>query len=133
MWTRHWKLARDPFSERDAPFVATEAHAEAEARLAHAIEAAERSATLLAAPGLGKTLVLSRALEAGPQPVAPVRPRRRARSTARRSWPGWPRGYTSASRPGRAAPWPGNGWPTRSGSAARRDCTSCWPSTTAIT
>src|SRR5918997_6617824 len=62
MWMRHWNLARDPFSERDVPYVSTPAHAEAEARLVHAIEAAERAATLLAAPGLGKTLVLARAL-----------------------------------------------------------------------
>jgi MSHA biogenesis protein MshM len=62
MWMRHWKLARDPFSGPDVPYVSTPAHAEAEARLVHAIEAAERSATLLAAPGLGKTQVLSRVL-----------------------------------------------------------------------
>jgi MSHA biogenesis protein MshM len=63
MWTRHWKLSRDPFAARDVPFVPTPGHAEAEARLIHAIEAAERSTCLRAAPGLGKTLVLSRALE----------------------------------------------------------------------
>jgi MSHA biogenesis protein MshM len=62
MWMRHWNLARDPFSEWDAPYVSTPAHAEAEARLVHAIEAAERAATLRADPGLGKTLVLTRAL-----------------------------------------------------------------------
>lgn len=62
MWTRHWKLAREPFSAQDVAFVATPSHAEAEARLVHTIEAAERTAALLAAPGLGKTLVLARAL-----------------------------------------------------------------------
>jgi type II secretory pathway predicted ATPase ExeA len=62
MWMRHWNLARDPFSGRDAPYVPTPAHAEAEARLVHAIEVAEPTSTLLAAPGLGKSVVLSRAL-----------------------------------------------------------------------
>src|SRR5438093_11607178 len=62
MWMRHWNLVRNPFSGRDVPFVSTPAHAEAEARLVHAIAQEERSATLTAAPGLGKTLVLGRVL-----------------------------------------------------------------------
>ena len=62
-WHRHWNLDRDPFDPRAPAFVAAPPHAEAVARLVHAIEAAERSARLVAAPGLGKSAVLARAIE----------------------------------------------------------------------
>ncbi len=64
MWLRHWNLARDPFPGRPGPFVATPTHAEAAARLVHSIESGARSATLEAGPGLGKSTILARAIEA---------------------------------------------------------------------
>src|SRR5689334_16476007 len=62
MIEHHGKSARDPFLPGGPPFVATPGHAEARARLLHAIEAGERLACLRAPAGLGKTTVLDRAL-----------------------------------------------------------------------
>ena len=133
MWKRHWKLARDPFAARDVPYVPTPAHAEAEARLVHAIEAGGAlGRPCAAAPGLGKTLVLGRALERTRGPS-----RRIARVAGPVDGPSLlaelAEGLHARLPAGAAAPWPGNGWPTPSGSAARRGCTSSWPSTTAST
>lgn len=58
----HWKIDRDPFAPGSTPFVSTPIHAEALARLAYAVESGERRATLRAAAGLGKTMVLTEAL-----------------------------------------------------------------------
>ena len=69
MWLRHWKLARDPFSEADPTYVPTPTHAEAVARLVHAIEAGHRLAVLQAPAGLGKSLVLARALAEARRPT----------------------------------------------------------------
>src|SRR4051812_6741780 len=64
MWQRHWNLDRDPFDPGRPGFVATPTHSEAVARLVHTIETSGRSARLVAGSGLGKSSVLSRAIEA---------------------------------------------------------------------
>ncbi len=69
MWLRHWNLTRDPFDERQSPFVETPTHSEAVARLVHAIASASRSARLIAGPGVGKSRVLTEALEATRSPT----------------------------------------------------------------
>jgi type II secretory pathway predicted ATPase ExeA len=61
--TRDAERSSDPFSERDAPFIPTAIHAEAVARLVHLIESGQRHVKLHAGAGLGKTMVLRRALE----------------------------------------------------------------------
>ena len=68
MWQRHWNLDRHPFDDRSKRFVAIPGHSEAVARLVQVIESAERSAWLVAAPGLGKSTVLARAIEATRSP-----------------------------------------------------------------
>ncbi len=61
--TGYWKLSRDPFAAGSpALFVPTPVHAEAVARLLHAIDAVERTAVLRAEAGLGKSLVLGEVL-----------------------------------------------------------------------
>ena len=60
---RHWGLTHDPFGPGAGPFVATPVHGEAAARLAHAIEAGERSVLLRAGEGLGKSRILAEALD----------------------------------------------------------------------
>ncbi|MDR3638762.1 MAG: type II secretory pathway protein ExeA [Isosphaeraceae bacterium] len=62
MWLSYWKLARDPFSAPCASYVATPTHDEAVARIVHAIESGQRSATLRAGAGLGKSTILARVL-----------------------------------------------------------------------
>jgi MSHA biogenesis protein MshM len=62
MWECHWKLCRDPFAEADAPYIATPPHAEAVARLVHAIASGQRSAILQAPAGMGKSMVLAQVL-----------------------------------------------------------------------
>jgi type II secretory pathway predicted ATPase ExeA len=69
MWQRHWSLARDPFDDRRPSFVSTPTHDEAVARLVHTIESGGRSARLVAGPGLGKSTVLRRAMEATRSPT----------------------------------------------------------------
>jgi type II secretory pathway predicted ATPase ExeA len=61
---RHWGLAFNPFGEGAGrrPFVPTPTHAEAVARLLHAIESGDRRATIEAPAGLGKSTVLDRVL-----------------------------------------------------------------------
>jgi MSHA biogenesis protein MshM len=61
-WIVHWGLNRDPFVERGGPYVSVPGHEEAVARLVHTIEAGHRLAVLSAPAGMGKTLVLGRAL-----------------------------------------------------------------------
>jgi type II secretory pathway predicted ATPase ExeA len=68
MWRRHWGLTRNPFDGRIPPYVPTPTHAEAVARLVHAVDSAERSARLVAEPGLGKTVVLEQALNLARDP-----------------------------------------------------------------
>ena len=41
MWMSHWGLTRDPFADRDSPYVSLTYHDEAVARLVFAVEAAE--------------------------------------------------------------------------------------------
>jgi type II secretory pathway predicted ATPase ExeA len=55
-------MSRDPFVERGGPYVPVPGHEEAVARLVHTIEAGHRLAVLNAPAGMGKTLVLGRAL-----------------------------------------------------------------------
>ena len=62
MWLSYWKLARDPFTGLAGGYVPTATHDEAVARLVHAVESGQRSATLRADSGLGKSTVLARAL-----------------------------------------------------------------------
>lgn len=59
----HWGLSDDPFPQRFAPFVATPVHAEAVARILHAVGSGDRRISLRAAEGLGKTAVLDRVAE----------------------------------------------------------------------
>jgi MSHA biogenesis protein MshM len=68
MWQRHWNLTRNPFDERLPTFVATPNHLEAVARLVHTIESVGRSARLVAGAGLGKSLVVEKALGATRSP-----------------------------------------------------------------
>jgi MSHA biogenesis protein MshM len=72
MWQRHWSLSRNPFDERRADFVATSTHVEAVGRLVQVIESADRSARLVAGPGLGKSRVLAQALKATRSPTRRV-------------------------------------------------------------
>ena len=72
MWLRHWNLTRNPFDDRRVTFVETPKHTEAVSRLVHTIESAGRSARLLAGPGLGKSRVLARAIEATRSPTRRV-------------------------------------------------------------
>jgi type II secretory pathway predicted ATPase ExeA len=69
VWKRHWRLTRDPFLDGAPPFVATEVHHEAVARLVHTIESGQRRAIVQAAPGRGKSVVLARALAASKSPA----------------------------------------------------------------
>ncbi len=61
-WTEHWGLTRDPFTQDSGSYVPLPGHEEAVARLVHTIEAGHRLALLTAPAGMGKTLVLRRAL-----------------------------------------------------------------------
>jgi type II secretory pathway predicted ATPase ExeA len=61
-WIGHWGLNRDPYGECGGPYVPVPGHEEAVARLVHAIDAGHRLAVLRAPAGMGKTLVLRRAL-----------------------------------------------------------------------
>ncbi len=69
MWHDHWRLSGDPFPGPGSPYVRTTGHDEALARLVHTIEAGGRLAVLRAGAGLGKSVVLARAILAtkGPQ------------------------------------------------------------------
>jgi type II secretory pathway predicted ATPase ExeA len=62
MWKRHWKLWRDPFAGPGTPYVPLSAHEEAVARLVDTVETGQRGAVLRAGDGLGKSVVLARAL-----------------------------------------------------------------------
>ncbi len=61
-WLEHWGLKRDPFGERGGIYVPLAGHEEAVARLLHAVDAGHALAVLRASTGMGKSLVLSRAL-----------------------------------------------------------------------
>src|SRR5215216_3143633 len=62
VWKSHWKLSRDPFHDREAPFVPLPAHREAVARLVETIESERRLAVVRERAGLGKSRVLAQAL-----------------------------------------------------------------------
>jgi type II secretory pathway predicted ATPase ExeA len=79
LWPGHWNLVRDPFAPGGSPYVSTPGHDEAVAQLVHAIAAGERRVSLIAESGMGKTIVLTRALAKAKTPslrvalaVAPV-------------------------------------------------------------
>jgi type II secretory pathway predicted ATPase ExeA len=72
VWLDHWKIARDPFLDPKSPFVPTPTHAEAVARLVHAIETGQRLAVLRAVEGLGKSRVLAQAIEESRDPTRRV-------------------------------------------------------------
>jgi type II secretory pathway predicted ATPase ExeA len=62
VWQSYWRLRRDPFRDGRTAYVPTPGHEEAIARLVHAIASCERLAVLRAAAGLGKSVVLERAM-----------------------------------------------------------------------
>jgi type II secretory pathway predicted ATPase ExeA len=62
MWQQHWGLGRDPFDEAETPYVPLPSHDEAVFRLIYSIEQARRDVVFTASAGLGKTIVLRRAL-----------------------------------------------------------------------
>ena len=62
MWTKHWKLDFNPFSARPATFVPLPSRTEGLARLIHAIESAERTISLVAESGQGKSILVREAL-----------------------------------------------------------------------
>jgi type II secretory pathway predicted ATPase ExeA len=62
VWQQHWGLARDPFDELDSPYVPLPSHDEASFRLVYSIERGRRDVVFSATAGLGKTVVLRRAL-----------------------------------------------------------------------
>jgi MSHA biogenesis protein MshM len=59
---RHWGLERDPFAGPESPYVPLPSHEEAVARLVHTIETSQRRVIFTGAAGLGKTIVLQRAI-----------------------------------------------------------------------
>jgi type II secretory pathway predicted ATPase ExeA len=62
VWTRYWKLSVDPFAGRATPYVPVAPHEEALARLESAISSGQRRVVLQGCAGLGKSLILARAL-----------------------------------------------------------------------
>jgi len=62
VWLRHWSLARDPFAPGGRPYIATPGHDEAVARLVHAIRSGLPSAVVRGEAGVGKSVVLTKAL-----------------------------------------------------------------------
>lgn len=60
MWKTYWDLASHPFPAGGRPYVGTETHDEAVARLVHAVTTGERLTFLRGARGTGKTAVLCR-------------------------------------------------------------------------
>lgn len=68
MWLRHWNMTRDPFPAQGGSYVATPPHDEAVARVVHAVRSGERLAVVRAGSGLGKSMVLTRALSEARMP-----------------------------------------------------------------
>lgn len=62
MWHHHWRLTRDPFHGPAGAFVRTSGHDEALARLAEAIESGQRLAVVCGGEGVGKSVVVKRAV-----------------------------------------------------------------------
>jgi type II secretory pathway predicted ATPase ExeA len=62
VWIDHWGFSRDPFAEADSTYVSLPSHDEAVARLVHTIETFRRQIVFSAAAGMGKTIVLRKAL-----------------------------------------------------------------------
>src|SRR5262245_57880241 len=62
MWTRHWDMSGDPFLGPTVSYVPTATHDEAVARLVSTIEAGQRLAVVRGGAGLGKSVVLTRAI-----------------------------------------------------------------------
>ena len=62
MWHQHWGLLRDPFDGHDPSYVPLPSHDEALFRLVYSIEQGKRDVVFYAEAGLGKTVVLRRAL-----------------------------------------------------------------------
>ena len=76
-WYRHWGLTRHPFEDVNSPYVSLPSHDEAIYRLAFSIEQGHRHVGFFAEAGLGKTVVLRRALDETRNParrVVQVRP-----------------------------------------------------------
>ena len=68
-WKTHWGLDRFPFAQSDSPYVSLPSHDEAVARLAKAIENADRRAVLAADAGMGKSTVLAPGAVRRPPPA----------------------------------------------------------------
>jgi type II secretory pathway predicted ATPase ExeA len=62
VWMPHWGLSRVPFAELDSPYVSLPSHDKAVARLVFAVETSQRWTVLAGPSGLGKTVVVRRAL-----------------------------------------------------------------------
>lgn len=58
VWQSYWNLSADPFPAHGRPYVPTETHNEALARLLHAVESAQPLTVLRGAAGVGKSAVL---------------------------------------------------------------------------
>ncbi len=69
MWKSHWKLLHDPFGGSGRPYVPVPPHEEAVARLVDTIETGGQRAVLRAGAGLGKSMVLARALSETRSPL----------------------------------------------------------------
>jgi general secretion pathway protein A len=68
MWLRHWNLRHDPFTEPAPAFIAIPGHTEAVARLVDGVESGRGGCWLVGGWGLGKSTILSRALDVLRQP-----------------------------------------------------------------
>jgi hypothetical protein len=62
VWLRYWGLERDPFDPAHSPYVPLPSHEEALARLIDAIACARPKIAFFAGAGLGKTVVLRKAV-----------------------------------------------------------------------
>jgi type II secretory pathway predicted ATPase ExeA len=62
VWTHYWKLSADPFAGHATPYVPVAPHEEVLARLEGAIAGGRRHVLLRGGAGLGKSLILARAL-----------------------------------------------------------------------
>lgn len=69
MWREHWRLSFDPFQPGpQTPFVGVPGHQEALARVLDAIENGQRQALVRGERGIGKSLMLTKALESSRSP-----------------------------------------------------------------
>jgi type II secretory pathway predicted ATPase ExeA len=72
VWKRHWRLNADPFLGPETPYVRSSSHDEALARLVETIESHQRLAVIRARAGLGKSVVIGKALDETRSPTRRV-------------------------------------------------------------